>query len=182
MKTLLALTIGTSVITVIFSLIADFSLFWYLAHYPGSKGIVGRSLNYFIKKDGKEVGIIGVNSPPLNYKKFREYFGTEDEKKFVNNNVFRIIETEKNLGTKVLKMFRKRIKKDYKEKYGDELLGIITFVEPPRTGAVYKADNWDYLGETEGISVTLRQEDRENWSNKGWHKTGVRKHIFAKRI
>jgi hypothetical protein len=152
----------------------------YLEHYPGSKGILGRQLNYFITKDGKVVGIIGVNSPPLNYKKFREFFKTDNEKLFVNNNVFRIVETEKNLGTKVLKIFRNRIKKDYKERYGDELIGIITFVEPPRTGAMYKADNWIYLGETQGKKC-FRRGDMGKWINKEW-TTGTKKLIFAKRL
>jgi|TARA_Y100000296_G_C5084510_1_gene211701 hypothetical protein len=149
----------------------------YLEHYPQSKGILGRQLNYFIKKDGKVVGVIGVNSPPLNYKKFRAYFNTDNEKLFVNNNVFRIVETEKNLGTKVLKLLRNRIKIDYKEKYKDELIGIVTFVEPPRTGAVYKADNWDYLGETLGKKC-FRRGDMGKWINKEWG-TGTKKLIFA---
>ena len=46
----------------------------YLNHYPASKGIVGRQLNYYIKRGGKLLGIIGVNSPPLNYKIVSEYF------------------------------------------------------------------------------------------------------------
>lgn len=153
----------------------------YLEHYPRSKGIMGRQLNYFIKRDGKVIGIIGVNSPPLNYKKFRNYFHTENEKLFVNNNVFRIVETEKNLGTKILKLLRKKITIDYYKKYGDKLIGIVTFVEPPRTGALYRADNWDYLGETEGMRVTLRSTTRNDWQNKKWEK-GTKKFIFAKRI
>ncbi|KKM13641.1 hypothetical protein LCGC14_1714180 [marine sediment metagenome] len=113
----------------------------YLEHYPESKGILGRQLNYFIKRDGMVVGIVGVNSPPINYKKFRNYFQTDNEKLFVNNNVYRIVKSKKNQATQVLKLLRLRIRKDYKKRYGDELMGIITFVEPPRTGNIYKADN-----------------------------------------
>jgi len=147
----------------------------YLEHYPESKGIIGRQLNYFIKRDGKIVGIIGVNSPPINYKKFREYFGTNDEKLFVNNNVFRIVKSYKNQATQVLKLLRKRIVKDYEKRYVDELIGIITFVEPPRTGSIYKADNWDYLGMTQGKKVTRRGQ---SWIRKDWSE-GTKKHIFA---
>ena len=32
--------------------------------------------------------------------------------------------------------------KRWKEKYGDDLMLIETFVKPPWTGSVYKADNW----------------------------------------
>lgn len=152
----------------------------YLEHYPKSKGILGRQLNYFIKKDGKVIGIIGVNSPPLNYKKFRQYFNTDNEKLFVSNNVFRIVESEPNIASKILKIFRYRVKKDYFEKYGDKLLGIVTFVEPPRTGTIYRASGWDCLGETQGIHVS-RQGSHGKWLNKEYSK-GTKKIIFAKKI
>ena len=80
----------------------------YLEHYPGSKGIVGRQLNYFVKYDGEIIGIIGCNSPPLNYLKFNEYFYKDYEKTVVNNNVFRLIK-HIYYGSQILKMFRKRI-------------------------------------------------------------------------
>jgi len=150
----------------------------YLEHYPKSKGIIGRQLNYFVKRDGNIVGIIGVNSPPINYKKFRKYFQTDDEKLFVNNNVFRIVKSYKNQATQVLKLLRNKIQVDYKKRYGDILLGIITFVEPPRNGNIYKADNWDYLGMTQGKSVTRRGQ---SWTRKDW-KDGTKKHIFAVKL
>ena len=152
----------------------------FLEHYPQSKGILGRQLNYLIMRGGEILGIIGANSPPLNYKKFRKYFNVDNDLNFLNNNVFRLIVHEKNLGTKVLKPFRKTIKKDYKEKYGDDLIGLVTFVEPPRTGAVYKADNWDYLGMTQGKRC-LRRGSLGKWINKEWSE-GTKKHIFARKI
>ena len=152
----------------------------FLTHYPASKGIVGRSLNYLIYKNKEIVGIIGVNSPPLNYKKFNDFFGKGKELKFLNNNVFKLIITEHNLGTKVLKLLRNTVLKDYKEKYREELMGLITFVEPPRTGAMYKADNWTYLGMTEGVQCH-RRGDLGKWINKEWSE-GTKKLIFAKKL
>lgn len=154
---------------------------WYFDHYPESKGIVGRQLNYLIYISGKPVGIIGFASPPLNYRKFNEFFQfqdndhSENSTKILNNNVFRIIYPEKNLGTKILKVARNLVRRDYRYKYGDELVGLVTFVEKPRTGAVYKADNWNCLGETQGITVRRRGSD---WTNKQYGK-GKTKHIFA---
>ncbi len=150
----------------------------YLTHYPGSKGIVGRQLNYFIKRSGEILGIIGGNSPPLNYKKFNKYFGNKyTELNWLNNNVFKLIYHEKNLGTKVLKLFRNQIKIDYLKQYKDNIIGLVTFVEPPRTGAVYKADNWDYVGLTQGKQCK-RRGDHGKWINKEWSE-GTPKHIFA---
>lgn len=122
----------------------------FFSHYPKSKGIVGRCLCYLIANKGEIVGIVGASSPPKNYGFFNNYFNKDNEKYFVNNNVFRIIKSEKNLATRILKLFRTTVRNDYKIKYGDDLLGLVTFVEKPRTGNIYKADNWTLLGETQG--------------------------------
>jgi len=150
---------------------------WYIEHYPKSKGIVGRQLNYLIYYNGKPVGIISAVSPPLNYKKFREYFNVKDDLEFVNNGVFRIVKSpKKNFATQVLKRFRLIIKKDYEKKYGNILLGIITFVEKPRNGGIYLADNWEKIGETQGVEVRRRGD---SWINKTYTKTGNKKLIFG---
>lgn len=149
----------------------------YLRHYPESKGIVGRQCNYLIHENGSVVGIIGANSPPLGFKKFETIFGVGKEKQFLNNNVFRLIKQKKNLGTQVLRLFRKKVKANYFKKYGDKLLGLITFVEPPRDGAIYKADNWQFLGMTQGKRCT-RRGDHGKWINKEW-STGTSKLIFS---
>ena len=153
---------------------------WYFEHYPKSKGIVGRQLNYLIYYEGKPKGIITASSPPKNYKKFKIYFNGIDEKLFVNNSVFRIVDNPiKNFCTQVLKLFRNKIKIDYKKIYGDELIGIVTFVEKPRTGSIYKADNWDCIGETQGVSVRRKGE---NWQQKQYIKGVNKKHIFALKL
>jgi len=146
----------------------------FFEHYPQSKGIVGRALCYLIYNDSVCIGIIGASSPPYNYRKFREYFCIDDENLFLNNNVFRLIENKRNLGTQVLKLFRKRVLVDYLSKYSTNLIGLVTFVEPPRTGAVYKADNWDYLGETEGKRM---RRDKDTWAKV--YEAGTSKLIFG---
>lgn len=146
----------------------------FFEHYPGSKGIPGRSLCYLIYMDSAIIGIIGVNSPPHNYGLFRRYFGCDNDNCFVNNNVFRLIRNEQNLGTRVLKMFRNRILVDYFEKYGERLIGVVTFVEPPRTGAMYKADNWDFIGMTAGKRM---RRDKDTWEKV--FSDGVPKHVFG---
>ena len=154
----------------------------FLEHYPESKGIVGRQCNYIIERSGKILGIIGANSPPLNYKLFNNFFKGYTEKNWLNNNVYRLLISEKNLGTKTLRLFRHQIKIDYKKLYKDEIIGLITFVEPPRIGSLYKADNWKYLGMTQGKECKMRNTYR-NWNslNKEWSE-GTKKHIFARFI
>lgn len=138
----------------------------YFEHYPGSKGIVGRCFCYLIHNNGKIVGIIGFNSPPSNYKIFRSYFNTNNDNTFMSNNVFRIIDTEKNLATRVMKLARNQVQKDHLAKWGSSLMGLVTFVEPPRTGALYKADNWDYLGMTQGMRM---KRDKLTWNKVFYH-------------
>lgn len=155
---------------------------WFIEHYPNSKGIVGRTFNFLIYSYGKPIGIIGFASPPLNYKKFNTFFNldtankaSENAKLFLNNNVYRIVYSEKNIATQILSIARKQLPRLYKEKYGDDLMGLVTFVEPPRIGALYKADNWSYIGETEGVEVKRRGED---WTDKQY-TIGTKKHIYG---
>jgi hypothetical protein len=148
----------------------------FFTHYPESKGIVGRSLCYLVIYKNQVAGIIACSSPPKNYKHFREYFNTTDDNLYVNNNVFRLVLNEPNLGTKTLKLFRERIAKDYEKKYGTKLIGIVTFVEPPRTGAMYKADNWNLLGETQGIKVIRRENFEKQYIE------GTKKLIYGKKF
>ena len=95
---------------------------------------------------------------------------------FLNNNVYRMINNTKNLGTQVLRAFRNTVAQDYEDSYGVKILGLCTFVEPPRSGAIYLADNWTCLGETQGKSV--RKRDMSTWENKEWSQ-GTKKLIFA---
>ena len=145
----------------------------FFEHYPGSRGIVGRCICYLVFWNRKFAGIIGVASPPINYLIFKNFFELP-ETNYVNNNVFRLVIREKNLGTRVLKVFRNTVKKEYESKYGDKLAGLVTFVEPPRTGAVYKADNWKYLGKTQGKRM---RRDPETWEKT--FTDDVKKHIYG---
>jgi hypothetical protein len=59
-----------------------------------------------------------------------------------------------------LKLLREVGSKRWKEKYGDDLIMLETFVQPlidgsdnKRNGAVYLADNWIEVGETLGNSI-----------------------------
>ncbi len=66
----------------------------------------------------------------------------------------------KNVGTMALKLLRIEGAKRWKEKYGDDLIMLETFVQPEidgsdnkRNGAVYLADNWKFIGKTKGNSI-----------------------------
>ena len=66
----------------------------------------------------------------------------------------------KNVGTMALKLLRVEGGNRWKEKYGDDLVMLETFVQPlrddsdnKRNGAVYLADNWSMVGKTKGTSI-----------------------------
>lgn len=156
----------------------------FLSHYPKSKGIVGRSINYLILFENKIHGIIGLMNPPYAVKATDEFFGiTKDNRnekniRLANNHVYRLLYTVPNLGTRCLKTLRVVGAKHWEEKYGVELEGILTFVEPPRKGIIYKADNWSYLGMTKGFGTTARNK---RWETRQWVKKKP-KHIYARKL
>jgi hypothetical protein len=82
--------------------------------------------------------------------------------KVANNYRFCLVPNNgiKNVGTMSLKLLREEGARRWKEKYGDDLLLLETFVQPliddsdnKRNGAVYLADNWIMIGETLGNSI-----------------------------
>lgn len=85
----------------------------------------------------------------------------------VGNNIVYCLagHTDRNAGTKLLRLLRLDAAAWWLERYGDTLKALQTFILPPRNGAVYKADNWEELGETSaGKSmrmVTLYGADRD---------------------
>jgi len=148
----------------------------FFSHYLGSKGIPGRSICYLVEYHGEIAGIIGYNSPPKNYGVFNDFFGPGMENHFLINNVFRLINNEKNLATRVLSLSRRMVKIAYESKFREALIGLVTFVEPPRTGALYKADNWSYLGMSQGKRM---KRDPGSWEKI--FMDGQKKLIFGYR-
>ena len=118
--------------------------------------------NIYETKSGNLVGGIGLSSCVLALGARDKFIGWDMETRLKNSNSvannyrYGLIKpniTIKNIGSMVLKMVREEGRKLWKEKYGDELVLLETFVKPPWTGTVYKADNWNYLGMTKGNSI-----------------------------
>jgi hypothetical protein len=57
----------------------------------------------------------------------------------------------RNLASKVLSLCQRRIQADWVERFGYPLLLLETFVDPTRfVGTIYRAANWQYVGEARG--------------------------------
>jgi len=153
-----------------------------LTHYAGSKSIIGRRLFYRIWYNGQHAGIVGVQSTATCLLKVARVLYRVDKvdrpvalrylNEVVNNNVFRLLVNEANLASQVLKTFRKVVRADWEVKYHVRLRAIVsmTFGSGPKGGRVgrcYRADNWAYLGLTEGKKKILVH----------WDKTGKGKNV-----
>lgn len=127
-------------------------------HYVENHGAVGQQLHYLIVVDGRCVGIISAGSAAYAVKCRDDYFGINKDNRqvalngIVDNTVFRLEYNVPNLGTQILKKWRKEVQKDWLQKYDVRVAGFETFVveNERRKGAMYKADNWTFVGETQG--------------------------------
>lgn len=154
-------------------------------HYVENRGCHGQQLHYLVKKDGEVIGIISGASSVWSVKSRDVFFGLTKENKrkglpsIINNVVFRLENHEKNLATQVLSLWRKRIAIDWEERYHVAVFGFETFVveEDFRKGALYKADNWVYLGETNGNTKT-----HNGLTTPSQRIPTTKKLIFAKKI
>ena len=70
----------------------------------------------------------------------------------------------------------------WKEKYGDDLKILITFVAGGNNGAVYLADNWEVIGKTAGLpqhkSSSMKWDNSEQLKEKFVKPTGENQKII----
>ena len=126
------------------------------------------------------IGMIGLGSsvypPPKDI--LRHLGMSKQEYKVAFNSIannwrFCFSKRIKNAGTQVLKQLRQKAPGAWKEKYGDDLRCIITFVGAGKNGAVYLADNWKQIGETAGLPA-------HKSSSMKWHTGEQLKELFVK--
>lgn len=165
-------------------------------HYSQPKGFVGRNICYIIEIDGVYYGSIVGGSSTLHLVGRDEFFGiTKETKKLflksIINNIFFHIEKVngkypvRNMGTKVLSIFRKQVAEDWKEKYNDDVLGFESLVELPRTGEVYKRDGWTEVGVTKGNTCKrVAGNGTDTWTGRRvWDTKNLRpKRVFVKKV
>ena len=131
---------------------------------------IGRQMFFIVKdnRSGKYLGVICISGDFMDLTPRDNYIGWDKEARLRNSNMvannYRFCLTPdngiKNVGTMALKLLRVEGGKRWKEKYGDDLVMLETFVQPlidgsdnKRNGAVYLADNWSMVGKTKGTSI-----------------------------
>jgi hypothetical protein len=155
--------------------------------YVASARTVGRCLKYIINYDGKDIGTFWIGSgfkpTPKAILNFFEMSQSEFDKFFncvADNKRFCMSERIPNLGTQILKAIRQRARKDWLNKYGDNLLAIVTTIGDGKKGSVYLADNWKVIGLTAGLpkdrkSVSMKWDDSDGIKEKFVKPTGDNK-------
>lgn len=162
--------------------------------YVASAASVGRRIDWLIYYEEdwnlpECIGMIGLGSsvypPPkdlllkvgLSKNEYREVFNS-----FANNWRFCLKRKIPNAGTQILKLVRNNCQQVWKEKYGDDLKHLLTFVAGGNTGAVYKADNWEVIGQTSGLpahkSSSMKWDTGEQLKEKFVKPTGENKKII----
>jgi hypothetical protein len=143
-------------------------------HYSHPKGFVGRNICYSIFYDGIYYGHIVGGSATRFLPGRNEFLSIEISQlnNIVNNIFFDVSPVGgkypcRNFSQRVVKEFRKQITVDWKEKYGDDILGFETLVDKPRTGEVYLRDGWTLVGETIGYTCKrVAGKGTDSWSGK----------------
>jgi hypothetical protein len=146
--------------------------------YKPTTRIFGRRLNFLILLDGEIKGVIGFQSPVLPFPKpLDAYIGWHSKQQpsdykdkninmIVNNWRFTLMpDAPKNLGSRVLSESTKILSEQWQIKYNNEIELVFTYVGEGHKGTVYKAANWDYVGETQGW-VYEGREGKHNYIRK----------------
>jgi hypothetical protein len=155
--------------------------------YVASARTVGRCIKYMVHFDDSLVGTFwlgsGFKPTPkdilrffgVSQKQFDEMFNT-----VADNKRFCLSERIPNLGSMALSLVRQRAIRDWRDKYGDSLVAIVTTVGSGRKGSVYLADNWQVIGHTSGLpparkSVSMKWDDAEAINARFVKPTGENK-------
>lgn len=159
--------------------------------YVPTTRTVGRCLKYIVSYEGRDVGTFWLGSGFKPTPKAILNFFKKSQKEFdkifncvADNKRFCMKESIPNLGSQILSAIRKRAKKDWFEKYGDDLIAIVTTIGADKNGAIYLADNWKNIGQTAGLPsnrkpVSMKWDDAEQINAKFTKPTGEnKKHIL----
>lgn len=142
----------------------------YLAshHYLGFHRTVGENMKYLVKdRHGRDLACVLFGSAAWKTKPRDELIGWSQKTRsrnllwITNNTRFLILPWVRvpHLASHVLGRISRRIRTDWRAKYGHPVHLLETFVERDRfVGTCYKAANWVYLGSTTGRS----RQDRYN--------------------
>lgn len=132
-------------------------------HYLGDLAKIGHTLWYVATHEDEWAALLSFSASAWKCGARDRWIGWDFRHQFdrlsliANNSRFLILPEWHlpNLGSKALSLCHRRIAGDWRERFGQPLLLLETFVDPARFhGTVYRAANWTCLGLTQGFRRT----------------------------
>ena len=130
-------------------------------HYSRPKGFVGRCLCYAVLFNKDYYGYI-VGGSAILLSKCRDQFfdikARSELRHYINNIFYHVSPINgkypcRNFTSKVVEEWEKVVQQDWLIRYGDEVKGFETLVEPPRSGDLYKKVGYRLIGQTVGYRL-----------------------------
>ena len=139
-------------------------------HYLGALPKIGNTIRYVATYQDDWLSLIVFSAAALKCGARDNWIGWKFRYQYdrlnllANNSRFLILPDYhlKNLASKILSLCQRRIQNDWIIHFGYPLLLLETFVDPTRFhGTIYKASNWNFVGNTKGY-----QRIRSGYSDK----------------
>ncbi len=139
-------------------------------HYLGHTTLVGAQMRYAVHdRNGTALAMLGFSTAAWKLAPRNEFIGWSPHKR--EKNLPRVVDNPRflilpwiripNLGSHILALVRRRLPRDWTERYTTTPVLIESFVETPRyTGAVYRASGWIHVGTTQGRGRYDRRTQR----------------------
>jgi Domain of unknown function (DUF4338) len=130
-------------------------------HYLKEHRLVGESLRYVIKQNGKWLGLLGWSSAAFHLRARDAWIGWTDAQRQAGRHLLACnarfaLFTPKgqspNLASHSLSLNLQRLSDDWLKRYGHPIALVETYVDPQRfEGTCYRAANWLEIGVTKGF-------------------------------
>ena len=134
-------------------------------HYLGALPKIGHTVWYVAAYDEQWVALLSFSAAALKCGARDRWIGWDLRHHYdrlhpiANQSRFAILPQhhQRNLASRVLSLCRHRIQADWVARFGYPLLLLETFVDPQRfVGTIYRASNWQYVGDTRGYQRCRR--------------------------
>jgi SRSO17 transposase len=135
-------------------------------HYLGYQKLLGHRLKYLALIRDLPVAALSWSAPALKIRDRDRFIGWSEEQRMTyldhiaNNSRFLILPWVhvRHLASHVLSLNRKRLVKDWEQRFHKRLWLLETYVDPSRfQGTSYKAANWKRIGQTNGFGKQGRE-------------------------
>jgi hypothetical protein len=130
-------------------------------HYLKEHRLVGESLHYVVKQNGRWIALLGWSSGAFHLRPRDAWIGWTDSQRQATRHLvacnarFALLQPKgqsPNLASQILALNLRHLSQDWLQYYGHPILLVETFVDPERfEGACYRAANWTEIGVTQGF-------------------------------